>query len=113
MDLFIVSVTGPPGSGKSKFCAAFGEYLTKLGRNVKYINLDTACEVFLAFTPDWNVTDHVKVSEIMKTQTLGFNGALLRSMEIMEQSLYLVLDEMSKYPPNTFIMMDMPGQVTK
>ena len=111
MELFVIGVSGPPMSGKSTFCKAFGEHIRSLNREVRIFNLDPACEVYLAYDADWNITSFIKVKDIMREETLGFNGALLRAMTILEQQVSVLLEELRKLPRNTFVILDLPGQV--
>jgi len=75
-----VVLLGPAGSGKSLLTASFGEYLQKEGYTVKFLNLDPGCTV-LPYKCDFDVRSMFTVEEIMRSEGLGPNGAMLRAME--------------------------------
>lgn len=97
-------VVGPPGSGKSTYCKFICENLKQLGRNAKIINLDPANDCLL-YKPSIDVTELVNVELLMREDKIGPNGAMIRSIEILNENfgwLYdkivmLMQDEEEKY----------------
>ena len=81
MPLYGAVVVGPPGAGKSTFCAGLCRYLSLAERPCALINLDPACEGegLTKFAID--VRDFVSVDAVMKEQKLGPNGALRYCLE--------------------------------
>lgn len=102
MEIFVL---GPAGSGKSSFTKNFSIFLRKKGYNVACINLDAASNSF--YSTEKDIREYIKTEEIMKKYNLGINGALLKSIELIEQKV-------EKIKPNKkfdFIIYDTPGQL--
>ena len=74
MPLYGAVVVGPPGAGKSTFCAGLCRYLSLAEPPCALINLDPACEGegLTKFAID--VRDFVSVDAVMKEQHLGPNA---------------------------------------
>jgi len=98
-----VLILGPAGSGKSLLTEKFGVYLEKEGYSVKYVNLDPGC-LSVSYRCDFDVREKVTVEEIMKTENLGPNGAMIRDMENLENIKIPEYDD-------DFILIDTPGQL--
>ncbi|MEM1589609.1 MAG: ATP/GTP-binding protein [Candidatus Bathyarchaeia archaeon] len=75
-----VVILGPAGSGKSLLTASFGKHLQKEGYTVKFVNLDPGCTL-LPYKCDYDVRSMFTVEEIMRSERLGLNGAMLRAMK--------------------------------
>ncbi len=97
-----ILVLGHAGSGKSTLVKEFGDFLQE-NYSVKRVNLDTATPP--AYECDINARDFVKAEEIMKEYSLGINGALLKSMDILLENIdeLILKDE--------FVLYDTPGQL--
>lgn len=102
-------VIGPPGSGKTTYCKAMGEYVKSLGRKIALVNLDPANDV-LPYNADVDVSHLITVENVMEHTKLGPNGGLVYCMEFLENKLDWLLDELKKYS-NHYILFDCPGQV--
>ena len=89
MPLYGAVVVGPPGAGKSTFCAGLCRYLSLAERPCALVNLDPACEGegLTKFAID--VRDFVSVDAVMKDQKLGPNGALRYCLEQLWKSNWL------------------------
>ncbi|KAA0002739.1 MAG: GTPase [Thermoplasmata archaeon] len=70
-----VLILGPAGSGKTTLVKRLKEY------NTISINLDPASET----KADINIRQWVRTEEVQKKFSLGINGALLKSMEIIAE----------------------------
>lgn len=70
-----VLILGPAGSGKTALVRRLKEY------NTISINLDPASET----KADINIRQWVRTEEVQKKFSLGINGALLKSMEIIAE----------------------------
>jgi len=108
---YVIGVSGTPGAGKSTFCKTIRKYLLEMKRKVKVFNLDPGCEINLAYKPDWNITDFIKVSDVMKELELGPNGGLMEAMDTFFEEYDHVSREIEKSEEGSFFILDMPGQV--
>jgi GTPase SAR1 family protein len=87
--LFVQLVTGPPGSGKTTFCAAVSRVLLGIGRAHALVNLDPgvgSTEV-LPYQPDIDIRELVVCENVMKRFQLGPNGALLYCMDYLWENI--------------------------
>lgn len=66
---------GPPGSGKSTYCAGMQQFLGGLSRRPLLINLDPANER-PGYEPDLAIEDLVTLQRVMEEQDLGPNGGI-------------------------------------
>eukprot|EP01147_Barroeca_monosierra_P008799 gene8799-10321_t len=133
--VFAQIVLGPPGSGKTTYVFAAGEYMKgHLGRKVCIVNIDPACE---GHSPrcssqdtkstvqntgsadteesdgqlfDIDVRSLIRVDEVMERLQLGPNAALVFCMEFLEQNLDWLKEQLDRYQEYTVIL-DCPGQV--
>lgn len=102
-------VIGPPGAGKTTYCQKMSELLKKMGRQVVVVNLDPANDM-MSYDPDINIMELICVEEVMDKYSLGPNGALLYSMEYLEQNIDWLINRVKKDTSMNFIF-DLPGQV--
>ena len=79
-------VIGPPGSGKSTFCAGMCEFLTSLGRKVAVINLDPANEI-LYYKCSVDISTLITLDDVMENLKLGPNGGLIYCIEYLEKNI--------------------------
>lgn len=100
---------GPPGAGKTTYCLKMSQFLKKLGRDVKIINLDPANE-FIAYEPSIDIKNLIKLEDVMLQSKLGPNGALIYCMEYLEVNLDWLTQQMS-WDNGTNVLFDLPGQV--
>lgn len=103
-------VIGPPGSGKTTYCAKIYDfYKEKLNRKVEIINLDPANEN-MNYTPAVDVMKLITVEDAMASLNLGPNGALMYAMEYLEENFDWLLSQLVQIR-NSYLIFDMPGQV--
>ena len=102
-------VLGPPGSGKSTYCAAIKNFLTGIGRKVAIVNLDPANDN-MPFIPDICITSLVTLSDVMDLLKLGPNGGLVYCMEFLEKN-FDIIEKKLKDLQGSYIIFDCPGQV--
>ncbi|GIX66362.1 GPN-loop GTPase 2 [Babesia caballi] len=104
-------VMGPPGSGKSTYCAAAKQLLNTLGRPTVIVNLDPQVSPFeLSYTPDIDICELVDASNVADSFELGPNASLLYAMDY----LYVNLDWLTQrldYLGDVYILYDIPGQI--
>jgi hypothetical protein len=98
-----VLILGHAASGKSTLIKNFGNYLREKGYSTKLVNLDPATDPI--YTPDLNSRDIVKTEEVMENFGLGINGALLKSMELLQNHYDKLIIK------DDFVLYDTPGQL--
>lgn len=82
--MFGLVAIGPPGSGKSTFCAGISQALTQLGRNPIIVNLDPhVTPSDLLYEPTIDICDLVDGLIVAKTFELGPNASLIYSIEYL------------------------------
>ncbi|MEM0040806.1 MAG: ATP/GTP-binding protein [Thermoproteota archaeon] len=75
---------GSAGSGKTSLAKAYGDWLSKSGRKVSFINLDPGVEE-TPYSPSFDIRTFFTVEEIMRRESLGPNGAMIRAMDILAE----------------------------
>lgn len=106
----IVMFLGPAGSGKSSLVHAYSKWLSEeFGLRVYRVNLDTATE-YIPYHPDFDIRVYIDAHRIAKELGLGPNGALVRSMEMLSESIELVSRAIGSADAD-FILIDTPGQM--
>lgn len=109
MPVFGQIVIGPPGSGKSTYCAGMMEFLTGLGRKVAVVNLDPANDN-LPYDCKINMSTLISLSDVMDNLKLGPNGGLIYCMEYLEKNIDWLQNELKKLD-GYYYLFDCPGQV--
>ncbi|XP_061807651.1 GPN-loop GTPase 2 isoform X1 [Nerophis lumbriciformis] len=102
-------VIGPPGSGKTTYCRAMQEFLTRLGRNVVVVNMDPANEG-LPYKCAVDISELVTLDDVMDALKLGPNGGLLYCMEYVEANMDWLENKLRQHHDSYFLF-DCPGQV--
>ncbi|CAH8518690.1 unnamed protein product [Schistosoma turkestanicum] len=113
LHLFGQLVIGPPGSGKTTYCAAMHDFLVKLGRKVAVINLDPANDS-LRYPCAINIADLIRLDEVMDYLGLGPNGGLIYCMEYLYTNRCWLADQLAllkQKDPKIYLIFDLPGQV--
>ncbi|MEM3027463.1 MAG: ATP/GTP-binding protein [Candidatus Bathyarchaeia archaeon] len=108
-ELYVLFV-GMAGSGKSSLTASFAEWIKgTMDATVSCVNLDPGC-TYIPFKPDFDIRDLFTVAEIMESEGLGPNGAMIRAAELMEKRLEEILEALSSLQAE-HILLDTPGQM--
>lgn len=84
---FAQLIIGPPGSGKTTYCAGMHQFLSAIGRKSSIVNLDPANEQQQVDAPApcaLDVRDYTRLEDIMADEELGPNGAVLYALEELE-----------------------------
>lgn len=84
---FAQLIIGPPGSGKTTYCAGMHQFLSAIGRKSSIVNLDPANEQQQQDAPApcaVDMRDYVRLEDIMADEELGPNGAVLYALEELE-----------------------------
>jgi GTPase SAR1 family protein len=100
---------GTAGAGKSSLVAAYDRWCKQHGLSTVLVNLDPGAEK-LPYTPDVDIRDYVKLSEIMEEHGLGPNGAQVAAADMIALNLEEVQAELSGYRADQ-VLVDTPGQV--
>ena len=106
---FAQLVIGPPGAGKSTYCAGMKQFLSALGRPVAVVNLDPANDA-LPYECEVNVSTLITLEDVMEKLHLGPNGGLIYCMEFLESNLQWLKAELNKLD-GKYVLFDCPGQV--
>lgn len=100
-------VLGPPGSGKSTYCATLKKYFTAADRKCIIVNLDPANEklqysIYILFTCRYeceiDITELISLVEVMDEYKLGPNGGLLFCMEFLLKNIDWLYTRLEEYP---------------
>ena len=102
-------VVGPPGSGKTTFCAGMREFLQAAGRTVAVINLDPANDA-LRYPAAVDIRDLICLESAARACELGPNGALVYCLEYLAENLDWLLEQLEPHG-DAYALFDMPGQV--
>lgn len=113
-------VIGPPGCGKTTYCAGMANLLELLGRKTIVINLDPANDA-LPYTAAVDIAKLVQLEEVMSSMTLGPNGGLMFCMEYLERNMdwlkfeidaaVAAMNDGKDDADQIYFLFDFPGQV--
>ncbi|XP_006819703.2 GPN-loop GTPase 2-like [Saccoglossus kowalevskii] len=103
-------VIGPPGAGKTTYCAAMKQFLEGIGRNVAIVNLDPANDV-LPYEPAVNLSTLITLNDVMDNLKLGPNGGLIYCMEYLEKNSDWLQKQLAIHTKDQYVLFDCPGQV--
>ncbi|NVM27581.1 MAG: ATP/GTP-binding protein [Candidatus Helarchaeota archaeon] len=101
---------GPAGSGKTSLCNVYGQWLKQHRQeSVSFVNLDAGVD-YIPFSPDLDIRNYFTLSEIMKKDKLGPNGAMLRANELLLAQKNTILKRINNLN-SEFVLIDTPGQL--
>ena len=106
---FAQLVIGPPGSGKSTYCEGMSQFMNAIERPVAVVNLDPAND-HTNYEAALDVRELVSLDEVMETEDLGPNGAVLYALEEVENN-FEWLENGLKSLGDKYVIFDCPGQV--
>lgn len=101
-------VIGPPGSGKSTYCAKIASFYKQINRKFSIVNLDPANEN-IQYEPEIDIMTLINVEQVMERHNLGPNGALIYCMEYLELNFHWFLHKLQRSSSNYFLF-DCPGE---
>ncbi|KAJ1994952.1 hypothetical protein GGI25_001255 [Coemansia spiralis] len=104
-------VIGPPGSGKTTYCAGVHQFLNALGRKTIIVNLDPANDS-VPYTSAVNIEDLITLGDAMEAYQLGPNGGMVYCIEYLEKNVEWLIEQLKPYSDDEYyIIFDCPGQV--
>lgn len=99
---------GPAGSGKTTLVNKYGEWLSQNGRKVSFINLDPGVEE-TPYPPSFDIRLLFTIEKIMRRESLGPNGAMMRAMDILAERSVELASRISSLETD-YRLIDTPGQ---
>jgi hypothetical protein len=103
-------VLGMAGSGKTTFVEKLEEEIANKDKESYIINLDPAVMDTL-YEPNLDIRDTVKYKEVMASNNLGPNGAILTCLNLFSTNIDKVVSILEPKTDLDFIVIDTPGQL--
>jgi len=103
-------VLGMAGSGKTTFVQKLEEEIANKDQESYIINLDPAVMDSL-YEPNLDIRDTVKYKEVMVSNNLGPNGAILTCLNLFSTNIDKVISILENKTDLDFIVTDTPGQL--
>ena len=100
---------GTAGAGKSTLVAAYDRWAKQHGISTVLVNLDPGAEK-LPYTPDVDIREWIKISDIMEEHGLGPNGAQVAAADMIALNLDEVKNEIDGFRADQ-VLIDTPGQI--
>ena len=110
MNTINLIVLGMAGSGKTTFVERLEEEIANKEKESYIINLDPAVMDTL-YEPNLDIRDTVKYKEVMKSNNLGPNGAILTCLNLFSTNIDKVISVLETKKDLDFIVIDTPGQL--
>lgn len=103
-------VLGMAGSGKTTFVQQLEETIAEKEKESYIINMDPAVlDTF--YEPNLDIRDTIKYKEVMASNNLGPNGAILTSLNLFAANMNKVIDILEKKKNLDYVVIDTPGQL--
>ena len=103
-------VLGMAGSGKTTFVQKLVEEIAIKDKESYIINLDPAVMDTL-YEPNLDIRDTIKYKEVMTSNNLGPNGAILTSLNLFSTNIDKVISILESKNDLDFVVIDTPGQL--
>lgn len=100
---------GTAGSGKSTLAQNYKHWCHQQGLESIIINLDPGVEK-IPYTPDVDIRDWIKLSEVMESHELGPNGAQIACADMIALNLTEIKESIGQFKSD-YIIVDTPGQL--
>ena len=110
MKVLNLIILGMAGSGKTTFVQKLEEEIANIDKDSYIINLDPAVMDTL-YEPNLDIRDTIKYKEIMLSNNLGPNGAILTSLNLFSTNIDKVINLLETKNDIDYIVMDTPGQL--
>lgn len=103
---------GMAGLGKTTLTYSYAKWLKDNDFNIAIVNLDPGVER-LPYVPDFDIRSMFTIKDVMIKYNLGSNGALIKSMELIEENLNQILSMKPFINDEDYdlILIDTPGQM--
>ncbi len=102
-------MVGTAGSGKSLLTLNLAEWYKTKGAHSVAVNLDPGA-LNLPYEPDVDVREYIDLQEVMENYSLGPNGAMILSCDLIATRLNELQDEIDELRPD-YAIIDTPGQM--
>ena len=103
-------VLGMAGSGKTTFVQKLEETIAEKEKESYIINMDPAVlDTF--YEPNLDIRDTIKYKEVMASNNLGPNGAILTSLNLFATNVNKIIDILEKKKNLDYVVIDTPGQL--
>ena len=103
-----VYIVGTAGSGKSRFTWAMQRWLKERGLDCVTLNLDPGAEM-LPYSPDVDIRDWIRLSDVMDQYELGPNGAQIMAADLVALRLGEIQGVLHEFR-GPYVLVDTPGQ---
>lgn len=103
-------VLGMAGSGKTTFVQKLEETIAEKEKESYIINMDPAVLDTL-YEPNLDIRDTIKYKEVMASNNLGPNGAILTSLNLFATNVNKIIDILEKKKDLDYVVIDTPGQL--
>ena len=110
MNTINLIVLGMAGSGKTTFVEKLEEEIAEKDKESYIINLDPAVMDTL-YEPNLDIRDTIKYKDVMTSNNLGPNGAILTSLNLFSTSIDKAITTIEKKNNLDLVVMDTPGQL--
>jgi hypothetical protein len=104
-----VIITGLAGCGKTLLSLSLHEWFKNINQDVAIFNLDPGARN-LPYTPDIDVREFINLWDLMDKYSIGPNGALILSMDLLLDYIEKVNNIIGSMNPKLLII-DTPGQM--
>lgn len=101
--------TGTAGCGKSTLTSTFQEWMKNEGYDAITVNLDPGVDSLL-YSPDIDVRDWIKLSDVMSEYGLGPNGAQILAADMLALNIGEITEVVQGFDAD-YVLIDTPGQL--
>jgi len=100
---------GTAGSGKTLLTSTLKEWFVARNLDVLTLNLDPGVKR-LPYNPDIDARDYIDINKVIEKHSLGPNGAMIASMDLLAGKIKDIKDEIDYLSPE-YLLVDTPGQM--
>ncbi len=107
--MYAIFVVGTAGSGKSLLTSNLADWYESKGAHSVTVNLDPGA-LSLPYEPDVDVRSYIDLESVMERYSIGPNGALILSCDLIATKLMELQNEIDELKPD-YAIIDTPGQM--